>query len=248
MKDVLIALGLAVGGLVLGSILAPITRKWLAARPQEAIRSSAKSAGSFVFGLFVALGLIGALGVASPDSLKPLPGDMAKFVPRAVVAGLLVIGGRIVAGLVVTAVGRAMLRATGRQPKAVLRTLEMSIIALVSLVAAGQLGIDTTILNILVAAIAFGAALALALLIGVGGREVSGEIAAGRALARYLSVGDHVSVGTTSGTINALQPTVVVIQTADGTVAVRNSVVHDGPLAFERRSATPPRPATMTGD
>jgi hypothetical protein len=248
MKDVLVALGLAVGGLVLGSILAPITRKWLAARPQDAIRSSAKSAGSFVFGLFVALGLIGALGVASPDSLKPLPGDIAKFVPRAVVAGLLVIGGRIVAGLVVTAVGRAMLRATGRQPKGVLRTLEISIIALVSLVAAGQLGIDTTILNILVAAIAFGSALALALLIGTGGREISGEIAAGRALARYLAIGDHVSVGEVAGTISAFQPTVVVVQTATGTVAVRNSVVHDGPLSFERRSTPGPSTATMSGE
>jgi hypothetical protein len=234
MKDVLIALGLAIGGMVIGSIVAPITRKWMTSRPQEAIRESAKSAGSFVFGLFCALGLIGALGVASPDSLKPLPGDLAKFLPRAVVAGLLVIGGRIVAGIVVTAVGRAMLRATGKQPKGLLRTIELAIIALVSLVAAGQLGIDTTILNILVAAIAFGSALALALLIGTGGRDISGEIAAGRAIGRYLAIGDLVTVGDISGVISAMQPTVVILTTADGPLAVRNTVLHEGPLAFER--------------
>lgn len=243
MRDVLIALGLAAGGLVVGSIIAPITRKWMSNRPQEAIRESAKSAGSFLFGLCCALGLIGALGVASPDSLKPLPGDIAKFVPRAVVAGLLVIGGRIVAGIVVTAVGRAMLRATGRQPKGVLRTLEITIIALVSLVAAGQLGIDTTILNILVAAVAFGAALAFALLIGTGGRQVSSEIAAGRAIARYLHVGDHVTVGDVSGVITAMQPTVVVVEADGSSVAVRNSVLHDGPLTFERGT-----PGTRTAD
>lgn len=243
MKDVLIALGLAVGGLAVGSIVAPIVRRWMSSRSQDVIRESAKSAGGFVFGLFVALGLIGALGVASPDSLKPLPGDIAKFVPRAVVAGLLVIGGRIVAGIVVTAVGRAMLKATGRQPKGALRTLEMAIIVLVSLVAAGQLGIDTTILNILVAAVAFGAALALALLIGTGGRDVSGEIAAGRAIGRYLAVGDHVTVGGVSGTISAMQPTVVIVDTPTGAVAVRNSVLHEGPLAFERRGAARPEPA-----
>ena len=236
MKDVLIALGLAIGGLVLGSIVAPITRKWMTSRPQEAIRESAKSAGSFVFGLSCALGLIGALGVASPDSLKPLPGDLAKFLPRAVVAGLLIIGGRIAAGIVITAVGRAMLRATGRQPKGLLRTVELAIIALVSLIAAGQLGIDTTILNILVAAIAFGSALAIALLIGTGGRDISSEIAAGRAIARYLAVGDRVTVGEIDGTIAAMQPTVVVVATANGSVAVRNTVLHDGPLAFERNA------------
>ena len=232
MKEVVIGLGLAVGGLILGSILAPLTRRWLSARPQEAVRESARSAGSFVFGLCIAVGLVGALGVASPDSLKPLPGDIAKFVPRAVVAGLLVITGRIVAGVVVTAVGRAMLRATGRQSKGALRTVEVTIIALVALVAAGQLGIDTTILNILVAAIAFGGALALALLIGTGGREVSGEIAAGRAIARYVAVGDSVAVGE----LSALQPTVVVLDTAQGSVAVRNSVLHAGPITIERTS------------
>ncbi|MCB0999032.1 MAG: hypothetical protein KDB40_07020 [Acidimicrobiales bacterium] len=236
MKEVVIGLGLAVGGLILGSILAPLTRRWLSARPQEAVRESARSAGSFVFGLCIAVGLVGALGVASPDSLKPLPGDIAKFVPRAVVAGLLVITGRIVAGVVVTAVGRAMLRATGRQSKGALRTVEVTIIALVALVAAGQLGIDTTILNILVAAIAFGGALALALLIGTGGREVSGEIAAGRAIARYVAVGDSVAVGELRGRISALQPTVVVLDTAQGSVAVRNSVLHAGPITIERTS------------
>ncbi len=239
MKDVLIALGLAIGGLVLGSIIAPITRKWMTSRPQEAIRESAKSAGSFVFGLSCALGLIGALGIASPDSLKPLPGDLAKFLPRAVVAGLLVIGGRIVAGIVITAVGRAMLRATGRQPKGLLRSVELAIIALVSLIAAGQLGIDTTILNILVAAIAFGSALAIALLVGTGGREISSEIAAGRAIARYLAVGDRVTVGEIVGTISTMQPTVVVVSTEAGPVAVRNTVLHDGPLAFERAGERP---------
>ncbi len=236
MKDVLIALGLAVGGLVVGSIVAPILRKWMTGRPQQAVQESAKSAGSFVFGLCVALGLIGALGVASPDSLKPLPGDLAKFLPRAVVAGLLVIGGRIVAGVVVTAVGRAMLRATGKQPKAVLRTLEVTIIALVSLVAAGQLGIDTTILNILVSAIAFGAALAMALLIGIGGRETSREIAAGRAMGRVLAVGDTVTVHGITGTIQQLQPTCVLLDTATGVVVMTNSSLQQGPVEILRKS------------
>mgnify|MGYP000051746556 CR=1 FL=1 len=236
MKDVLIALGLAAGGLVVGSIVAPVVRKWLAKSPQQAVKESAKSAGSFVFGMCVALGLIGALGVASPESLKPLPGDLAKFLPRAVVAGLLVIGGRIVAGIVVTAVGRAMLRATGKQPKSVLRTLEVTIIALVTLIAAGQLGIDTTILNILVSAIAFGAALAMALLIGIGGRETSREIAAGRAMSRVLAVGDTVTVQGITGTIQQLQPTCILLDTATGVVVMTNSALQQGPVEILRKS------------
>jgi len=49
MRDVRVALGLAIGGPVIGSIVAPITRKWMSQRPQEAIRESAKSTGSFLF-------------------------------------------------------------------------------------------------------------------------------------------------------------------------------------------------------
>lgn len=241
MTDVLLALGLAVAGVVLGSIAAPITRRWLSKRPQASVRESARSAGNFVFGLFCAAGLVAALGVASPESLKPLPGDLAKFLPKAVVAGLLIIGGRIVAGVVVAAVGRAMLRATGRQPKLLLRTIEAVIITLVALMAARQLGIDTTVLNILVAAIAFGGALAMALLIGFGGRSVSSEIAAGRALAHYLAVGDTITLapGTPTevhGVIANLEPTVVVVATEHGRVALNNVAVHAGPLHFVRSS------------
>lgn len=234
MTEVLLAIGLALGGLALGSIAAPLTRKAFANRPQPAIQESAKGAGSFVFGLFSALGLVAALGVASPDSLKPLPGDIARFLPRAVVAGLLIISGRIVATLVVAAVGRAMLKATGRQQKAVLRTLEIVIVALVALVAAGQLGIDTTVLNILVAAIAFGAALAMALLIGIGGRDTSREIAAGRALAKYLAVGDTIEVAGVQGVVVDMRATVVIVRTANGEVVLTNTMTQSEPMGLAR--------------
>jgi small-conductance mechanosensitive channel len=239
MTDVLLALGLALGGMVLGSIAAPITRRALASRSQPAIRDSAKGAGSFVFGLFCALGLVAALGVASPESLKPLPGDIARFLPRAVVAGLLIISGRIVATLVVAAVGRAMLKATGRQHKAILRTIEVVIVALVALVAAAQLGIDTTVLNIFVAAIAFGGALAMALLIGIGGRDTSREIAAGRSLARYLAVGDSIEIGEVSGTVTELQPTVIIVQTGTGEVVLTNTAAQAAPLHVSRIARDP---------
>ncbi|MEK7426223.1 MAG: mechanosensitive ion channel domain-containing protein [Actinomycetota bacterium] len=236
MTDVLLAVGLALGGLGLGSIAAPITRRALGNRSQPAIREAAKGAGSFVFGLFSALGLVAALGVASPDSLKPLPGDIARFLPRAVVAGLLIISGRIVATLVVTAVGRAMLKATGRPQKPVLRTIEIVIVALVALIAAGQLGIDTTVLNILVAAIAFGGALAMALLIGIGGRDTSREIAAGRALGKYLAVGDSIDVAGVQGLVTEMRATVIIVRTGDGEVVLNNTMAQSAPMRLSRIS------------
>jgi hypothetical protein len=145
-----------------------------------------------------------------------------------------------VATLVVTAVGRAMLKATGRQQKAVLRTIELVIVALVTLIAAGQLGIDTTVLNILVAAIAFGAALAMALLIGTGGRETSREIAAGRALAKYLSVGDSIDVAGVQGTVTEMRPTVIIVRNDGGEVVLNNTMAQSEPMHMSRISRDTP--------
>lgn len=236
MKVALIAIGIAIGGIILGSIAAALTRKWLEKRPEEALKNAAKGAGGLVMGLFCAAGLVGALGVASPESLKPLPADLARFVPQAVVAALLMIGGKIVAQLAGVAVGKALLKATGKQPKAILKTVEFTILTLVGLLAARQLGIDTTVLNIMLMAVAFGAALAMALLIGVGGRDVAKEIAAGRVLAKLVQVDDTVEIGAIRGAITELHPTVTVIETANGLISVGNSVLQAGPLQISRKS------------
>jgi hypothetical protein len=236
MKVALIAIAIAVGGIVFGSIAAGITRKWLEKRPQEALRDAAKGVGGLVMGLFCAAGLVGALGVASPESLKPLPADFARFIPQAVVAALLMIGGRIVAQLVGVTVGKALLKASGKQPQAILKTVEFTILTLVGLLAARQLGIDTTVLNIMLSAVAFGAALAMALLIGIGGRDVAREIAAGRVLAKLLQVDDVIQYGAIHGAVAELHPTVIVIQTPEGLVSLGNTALQSGPLKISRKN------------
>ncbi len=235
MKTALIAIGVGVGGILLGAVLAPLARRWLEKRPQDALRDASKSASGLVFGLCFAAGLIAALGIASPDSLKPLPADFARFVPKAVIAALLLIGGKVFAQLAVVATGKALLRATGQQPKMILRTIEYSIITLVALVAARQLGIDTTVLNIVLAATTFGTALALALLIGMGGRDVSREIAAGRVLAKLVKVDDEVHCDVVSGVVAELHPTLVVVETSHGLISVANTMLQSGPLKIVRK-------------
>src|SRR5690606_22301256 len=94
-----------------------------------------------------------------------------------------------------------------------------------------QLGIDTTILNILIGAVLFGLAAGFALLVGLGGRELSRELAFGRYLARILAPGDEIVVGDVKGIVLQLHPASVELQTADGgTVHLTNSqVFHAAP-------------------
>ena len=101
----------------------------------------------------------------------------------------------------------------------------------VSLVLAlSQLGVDTTILSIIAAAVVFGLAGAFALLVGLGGREMGGELAAGRHLARLVRVGDHIEVNGVAGVVIALHPASVEVGGDDGVIHVPNTTVARGPL------------------
>ena len=91
--------GIVVGaGLLIGSILGPIVRKLLAKeKSPEALRELAPVIGSFVFWLCVSFGLIVGLGSASPGSLDPIPTKLVTYFPKVMVAGLLIIAGKVVA-------------------------------------------------------------------------------------------------------------------------------------------------------
>ena len=89
-----------------------------------------------------------------------------------------------------------------------------------------QLGVDTAVLNIMIGAVLFALALAFALLVGLGGRELGRELAFGRYLHRFLRVGDQLEVGDVAGEIVALHPASVEVRTEDGSsVHITNSAV-----------------------
>jgi hypothetical protein len=223
----LIGLGIAVGGFILGSILAPIARKVLGSPKQpEAIRNVAGPVGMFVFWTFVAGGIIVAVAQGSPETLKPLPAKVIAYMPKALVAGVLLIVGNVVGQLASLTVGRAMLKATGKKGGVVEKLVRTAIMALFGLMAVGQLGVNTTIVNMLVAALVFGAALAGALLIGLGGREMARHLTAGRYLRAVVAPGAVVEAGDVSGEVVALHPASLEIRIADGTsVHVPNASV-----------------------
>ena len=94
--------GIVVGaGLLIGSILGPIVRKLLAKeKSPEALRELAPVIGSFVFWLCVSFGLIVGLGSASPGSLDPIPTKLVTYFPKVMVAGLLIIAGKVAGSVV----------------------------------------------------------------------------------------------------------------------------------------------------
>ena len=70
---------------------------------------------------------------------------------------------------------------------------------------------------------AFGLAGAFALIVGFGSREMGGELAAGRHLARLVQIGDEIEAGGVTGRIVALHPASVELEVDSGSLHVPNT-------------------------
>ncbi|MGD9793620.1 MAG: mechanosensitive ion channel domain-containing protein [Acidimicrobiia bacterium] len=217
MASELIAAGAAaVGGIALGSILAPIVRGQLKRRESEAIREVAPAAASFVFWALTAFGLIMAIGLTSPDTLKPLPAQMVAYFPKIIIAGILLLAGNVLSTVLALTVQQTMLRATGQARPAVVKATKLVVLIATGILAVSQLGIDTTIITLTVAALVFGISASTALLVGLGGQEVARNVAAGRVLRNVIKTGDTIEVGDVAGVVLTVHPATVEIVLPSG--------------------------------
>lgn len=234
--DWIIVAGALVGGFVLGGILSRIAHGFLAnpSRPKP-LQESAKPLASLVFWGGVIAGLMVALGVLQPDALKEIPKDLVSFLPKVISAAIIVIGANVLASFVLTAIGPALSRAPASAQRQVAMILKGLIVGLATLLAVAQLGIDTTVVNLGVAAIFFAASASFTLLVGLGGRDVATQVASTRALRRLLNIGDLVEVDNHKGRIVAVHPTAVEISTEDGsTMYVPSSNFTEGTITVTR--------------
>ena len=202
------------GGILLGAIAGWRTRRFLAAesRPAE-VRKVAKPFAAFVFWFLTGLGIVIGVGAVSPESLEPLPGQILSYLPRVLVAGLILIGGHALSSLVALTVSRSLSRASGGHHIQIRRVVQYSLMGAAIILAMNQLGVDTTILTLSVAAALFTAGTSVALLVGLGGRQVAGEVAAGRYVRRVLKVGDAVNSGGLQGVVLSLHPASIELET-----------------------------------
>ncbi|MGI9605008.1 MAG: hypothetical protein ACR2P0_02595 [Acidimicrobiales bacterium] len=229
------ALGAVVAGVVLGAVLGLVARRWLSSEARRpALRAIASPASAFLFWGLVAAGVIFAIGSTTPDSLRPIPNDIIGWMPDALIAGLLILGG-YAAGLTLgSTVGAALAHATGEENRAAERAIRWAITGGAAVLALGQLGVETTIIAIVIAGLVFGIALTFALLAGLGGRKVADQIAVSRTLRNELHVGDHLEAAGTQGIIVQLNATTVVVE-GEGLrrTLIPYSVLLDAPFTIE---------------
>lgn len=212
MSSWILALAAIVAGIFVGMVASRLVQRLVSGAKNEAVQEVAKPISQLAFALFMVGGLIVALGFVQPDALDQLPKDAIAFVPKLLTAAIIIIVARVLASFASTAIGQATARmplSIARQVQMVVRTL---IYTLAILLAVSTIGIDTEVVNMGLAAIFFGVAATLTLLIGLGGHGVAREVASNRALRRLVSVGDIVLFDDVRGTVTAVHPTTVELE------------------------------------
>jgi len=236
------AVGSIVVGLLSGVVGAALVRRIILNerhdRPEA--HDAARATSTFLFLFFTSLGIIVAIGFTNAETLEPIPAELLRSSPQILAAGLILIAGRAIAFAVGGMLNSLFTGSSGRI-RAQLAAGGRSLVYVIAIVLAlTQLGVETTILSVVAGAMTGGAALAFALLVGLGGREMGGEIAAGRSVQRLVRVGDDVMVDAVSGRITALHPTSVELRVPDGsTVHLANTRFTRGEVRVRQSDTTP---------
>lgn len=240
-----IAVGVAIGGGLLAGIVLSRIVAILLGRPSrpKPLQDAARPLSSLALSFGLVFGLIIALGIIQPAAVTQLRNDAIGFIPKILTAIIIVIVANVVSSFVVAALATALARAPihiQRQISAVARGL---ILVMAVLLAVGTLGVDTTVVNLGVAAVFFAAAASFTLLVGLGGREVASEVASTRAVRRLIQVGDVISVGSgetsISGSVVALHPTAIEVKSGVEAILVPSSRLLSDTIQVER-SGPPP--------
>jgi small-conductance mechanosensitive channel len=97
------------------------------------------------------------------------------------------------------------------------------IVFVASMMAIGQLKIDTAIVRIVTSFVLGGAALGFGLAFGLGTRDIIRNITAGFYTRRYLHVGERLEISGRQGVLKAINATHAILQSEDHEVSVSNA-------------------------
>jgi len=230
--DSALAERLVTAGTMVGlALIVWLTGRWLTRKLPE---QWGRLVSQLVPVLILAIAAIGALILIDPDQANQLSDDLFSAVPTVLLAVIIVIIaralGKITGQLVETALGGISPTMAGRARL----TISSLILGIGLIVALQRVGVSTDVILILVAALAFGTALAVALSVGLGAVPVARHVAAGRHVNSRYTPGDRVRVGTVEGIVVSVGLSTTRIQIGDARhVDVPNAEFLAGAVSVE---------------
>jgi small-conductance mechanosensitive channel len=149
--------------------------------------------------------------------LEPLSQSLNEavlFLPKLIVALVLILAGFVLSGLVRERVDRLTYQMDFPVPLGQLA--QIATLAIFVIMAAAQVGVAAGVLIIILAIVLAAVAATFALAFGLGGREVARALNAGRFVRGAYEVGQTIEVGDLRGEIVAIEPDATVLGTDGG--------------------------------
>ena len=172
--------------------------------------------GLVLFWATVLTGLAGTLSVLGLASLEQTMDGLVNLSGRALVALVILIAGIMGAGWLSELVAREATSAGLRGSHAFQRIAFAAVLAVTGLVAAGQLGLETSVLVLFAIVIFATIGLVAAIALGGGLVTLSSNIAAASYVREGLAPGDHVSIGDAEGIVEEVGHAAIVLRSEDG--------------------------------
>ena len=175
--------------------------------------------------------VVGILVILDPDQTDKLLDATINFVPKALVAVLVIILTRSAGKILGVFIEGAMRRISPLLAKRVSLVVSSVLLGIGIIIALDQLGVSTDIILLLVAALAFGAALAGGLAVGLGSLAISRQVAAGRYVQDRFRPGQLLSVDGVQGRLLSVGLSATHLEAEDGAVfEVPNERFLQGPV------------------
>lgn len=158
------------------------------------------------------------------------------FLPKLLIALVLILAGLVVASLVRDRVDRIAYQMDFPVPLGQLA--QVAVLAVFVITAAAQIGVSTMVVMVLLGILVAASAATVTLAFGLGGRDVARALSAGRYVDGAFEVGETISFADVTGKITAIEPTATLLSTPEGhTVRVPNHLLLESVVT--RRPAAP---------
>ena len=180
--------------------------------------------GGLVFWLLMCVFVMAGFNILGLESVTSAMGEVVNYIPRLLVATVVVVIGLLAAtflrGVVATSADRV-----GLSYAEYLAGGCYWVLSILTFIAAfNQLGIQFALLEKLILIGSAGLAAGFALAFGLGGRDVMSGFLSGYYVRQRLQAGDSVGVAGIEGTIREVGPVATVIETRENGLVSRHSV------------------------
>ena len=188
------------------------------------LRSVPSIVGLILFWLLMCVALMAGFNVLELEGVSDAMQQVVNFIPKILVATMVVVIGLLVASFLRGVVATSADRVGVSYAEYLANGCYYLLAGITFLTAASHLGLGLELLNQLILIAFGGLALGFALSFGLGGRDVMAGILSGYYVRQRFAAGDSVKVGDMDGTIRDVGAVSTTIETEENGVMHRHSV------------------------